>query len=389
VATTWWGAARQGPDLIDPSLKGIALLFRVLGLVWMALLVVFGVTASPQDSGHIGRPGIAFLALAVAMGWTGVTFWAARSDRWIRSPVFSIADWLVAALVGAASLLGDTRELFHGGFPMSWAVVAAYSGGLRWALPGAIGLGIEQFLIRIGMGRSISDSAFPIVFPFIALVAGWGFDKLREHSLLRSEAEMRLAEALSEQARLEERGELANRLHDSVLQTLHAIRVEATDPDQVRYLARQQERELRRTIEQFLSSHRESFRVALLEARDEVEDMHGVVIDAVVKDDLPLDKNLRSAIEAAREAMLNAARHSGADTIDVYSEAADGVVTVMVRDRGDGFEPEPALARGHGLAKSMIGRMEAVGGRVVITSSPGEGTEITIRVALPWSSVSE
>lgn len=358
-------------------------MFRVLGLVWMALLVILGVTSPSGSLGYIGRPGIALGALAVAILWTGVTFWAGRSDARIRSPVFSLADWLVVALIGAASPFADTSELFHGGFPMSWPVVAAYSGGLRWSLPGAIGLGLEQFLVRIGMGRGVSGSAFAIVFPFIALVAGWGFDKLREHSLLRSEAEMRLAEALSEQARLEERAELANRLHDSVLQTLHAIRVEASDPDQVRYLARRQERELRRTIEQFLSSHRESFRVALLEARDEVEDMHGVVIDAVVKDDLPLDKSLRSAIEAAREAMLNAARHSGADTIDVYSEAAGGVVTVMVRDRGDGFEPEPALARGHGLAKSMIGRMEAVGGSVVITSSPGEGTEVTIRVALP------
>lgn len=382
MATAWWGAPRQGPALIDPTLRGIALLFRVLGLVWMILLVVFGLTASPEANGHIGRPGVALGALALAVGWTGISFWAARGDRWIRTPSFCVVDWLVAALVGAASLSADTAELFHGGYPMSWPVVAAYSGGLRWALPGAIALGIEQFVVRLELGRGVSGSAFAIVFPFIALVAGWGFDKLREHSHLRSEAEARLGEALSERARLEERAELANRLHDSVLQTLHAIRVEAGDPDQVRYLARQQERELRRTIEQFLSPHRESFRVALLGARDDVEDMHGVVIDAVVRDDLPLDTSLNSAIEAAREAMLNSARHSGADSIDVYSEASDGVVTLIVRDRGEGFDPEAALHGGHGLAKSIIGRVEKVGGTVAVVSSPGQGTEVTIRVGI-------
>jgi signal transduction histidine kinase len=381
VATAWWGAKQQGPALIDPTLKGIALLFRVLGLVWMALLVIYGVTARPETQGHIGRPDIALTALAAAILWTGVTFWAASSDRWIRSPTFAIVDWVVAALVGVASPFAATGELFHGGFPMSWTVVAAYSGGLRWALPGSIGLGLEQFVVRlVGMERGVSGSMFAIVFPFIAFVAGWGFDKLREHSILRSEAERRLAEVLSEQARLEERAELANRLHDSVLQTLHAIRVEAGEPDQVRYLARRQERELKRTIEQFLSSHKESFRVALLEVRDEVEDMHGVAIDAVVKDDLALDPTLGAAIEAAREAMLNAARHSGADGIDVYAESAAGAVTVIVRDRGDGFDLAEGLRRGHGLANSILGRVEAVGGTVEINSSPGDGTEVTIRV---------
>lgn len=380
MATVWWGATRQGPALIDPTLKGIALLFRVLGLVWMAVLVIWGVTATPGTLGYIGRPDIAVAALAGAIFWTGVTFWAASSDRWIRSPAFSTADWVVAVLVGAASPFAETAELFHGGFPMSWTVVAAYSGGLRWALPGSIALGVEQFIVRLEMGRSVSGSMFAIVFPVIAFVAGWGFDKIREHSHLRSEAEMRLAEAQSEQARLEERAELANRLHDSVLQTLHAIRVEANNPDQVRYLARRQERELKRTIEQFLSSHKESFRVALLEARDDVEDMHGVAIDAVVKDDLALDDTLGAVIEAAREAMLNAARHSGADVIDIYSEAAAGLVTVIVRDRGDGFDPDEGLRRGHGLANSIVGRVEAVGGKVDITSSPGMGTEITIQV---------
>jgi len=382
VATTWWGAPKQGPALIDPTIRAIALLFRVLGLVWMILLVVFGLTAPSNADGYIGRSGVALGALAAAIAWTGVTFWAARGDRWIRAPSFAIADWLLAALVGVASLFAATGELFHGGYPMSWPVVAAYSGGLRWALPGAIGLGIEQFIVRIELGRGVSGSAFAIVFPFIALVAGWGFDRLREHSLLRSEAEARLGEALSEQARLEERAELANRLHDSVLQTLHAIRAEAADPEQVRYLARRQERELRRTIEQFLSPHQDSFRVALLGARDDVEDMHGVVIDAVVKDDLPLDTRLSSAIEAAREAMLNAARHSGTDSIDVYSEASDGALTLIVRDRGEGFDPEVALHSGHGLAKSIIGRVEKAGGSVAVISSPGEGTEVTIQVAI-------
>lgn len=370
-----------GPTLLDPTIKKVAVVFRLLGWGWMAILVALGLTAEAGSDSHVERPWVAVVAMALATAWTVVTPWAVRSDRRFRSWWFTIGEGSIALAVGAASALAVTRDVFHGGYPMSSVVVLAAAGGFRWAFPASVALGVEQFLVRISLGRSASAALFAMVFPIVAIVTGWGFDSFREHSARRSEAEARLAETEAERARLEERAHLATRLHDSVLQTLHAIKLEAANADQVTYLARRQERELKRTIEQFLSPYEDSFRVALLAARDDVEDLHGVTIEALVKDDLPLDSHLESVVAAAREAMVNAARHSGADLIDVYAEVVDDVVLVTVRDRGVGFEPGAARGGGgHGLDRSLTARIEEAGGRVDIVSSPGAGTEITIRM---------
>lgn len=384
--TPWWGEPSSGSNPIDPTLRRIALLFRILGWAWMMLLVIIGLSSPSGSSAHIEQKWVAVTTLSVATAWTGATVWAARDDRKLRSRWFVGVDFLTAFLVGGTSPGAGTSELFHGGYPMSSVVVAANGGGLRWALPISLVLGVEQFFVRLAvLDRGMSASAFSIAFPFIAVIAGWGFDALREHSAKRSEAETKLARVEAEQARLEERAELATRLHDSVLQTLNAIQLEAHDPEQVTYLARRQQRELKRIIEQFLSPHEQSFRVALLEARDDIEDMHPrVMIDALIKDDLPLDDTLFHVVEGAREAMVNAARHSGGDLIDVYSERREGSVVVMVRDRGSGFDPDLAMrAGGHGMAMSLFDRVGSVGGTVDIASRPGEGTEVVIRVDYP------
>lgn len=355
----------------------------------MTLLVIIGLSSPPGSSAHIEQTWVAVTTLSVATAWTVATVWAARTDRRLRSRWFVGVDFLTAFLVGGTSPSAGTNELFHGGYPMSSVVVAANGGGLRWALPVSLLLGVEQFFVRLNvLERGMSASVFSIVFPFIAVIAGWGFDALREHSAKRSEAETKLAHAEAEQARLEERAGLATRLHDSVLQTLNAIQLEAANPEQVMYLARRQQRELKRTIEQFLSPHEQSFRVALLEARDDVEDMHSrVMIDALIKDDLPLDDTLLHVVEGAREAMVNAARHSGANLIDVYSEQREGSVVVMVRDRGTGFNPDRVMrAGGHGMAMSLFERVGSVGGTVDIASRPGEGTEVVITVDYPSGS---
>jgi len=377
---SWWEGPTRVPNPIDPTLNRITILFRVLGWAWMALLVVIGLS-----SDDITQPLVAGLTLALATIWTGVTLWAARDDRRLKSPWFVATDVITALIVGGTAPGAGTDQLFHGGYPMSSVLVVANAGGFRWAWPASLILGVEQFFVRLSVGYSVQGATFAVVFPFIAIVAGFGFDALREQSARRSEVEAALAESQAVQARLQERAELANLLHDSVLQTLHAIQVEASNPHQVTYLARRQERELKRTIEQFRSPHEQSFRVALMAVRDEVEDLHNKVkIDALVKDDFPLDPRLSAMVEAAREAMLNSARHSGAAVIDVYSERRDTSAVVIVRDRGVGFEPTDALSGAtHGLEKSLLGRVHGVGGDVDIASSPGAGTEVTITVPYP------
>ena len=81
---------------------------------------------------------------------------------------------------------------------------------------------------------------------------------------------------------------------------------------------------------------------------------------------------------AAREAMVNAAKFSGADEVDVYAEADDARASVFVRDRGAGFDRGAVPEDRRGIAESIEGRMTRAGGSATVTSSPGEGTEVEL-----------
>jgi signal transduction histidine kinase len=148
------------------------------------------------------------------------------------------------------------------------------------------------------------------------------------------------------------------------------------DAGEVRYLARVQERELRRTINEYRSPHRDSFRARLLDARAAVEDEYRVEIEQVIRDDIEMTPRLFLIVAAAREAMANAARHSGTKEMDLYAEIRNDGVQVNVRDRGRGFDAA-AVATG-GIAHSIVRRIEDAGGIANIRSAPGFGTDVSL-----------
>ena len=181
----------------------------------------------------------------------------------------------------------------------------------------------------------------------------------------------------------DQRAEIASRLHDSVLQTLALIQRQATDPDEVVRLARGQERELRAWLfDDTVSNHTTTF-AALRKAVGEVEDTYGVVIAPVtVGEDIAYEEHTEAVVLAAREAMVNAAKHARVDTVDVYAEHLAGRLTVFVRDRGTGFDPEAVPVDRHGLRDSIVGRVERVGGEVHVVTSESSGTEIELALDL-------
>jgi signal transduction histidine kinase len=81
---------------------------------------------------------------------------------------------------------------------------------------------------------------------------------------------------------------------------------------------------------------------------------------------------------AAREAMANAAKFSGADEVDVYAECDGTRASVFVRDRGAGFDRGTVPPDRRGIAESIEGRMTRAGGTATVTSTPGEGTEVEL-----------
>ncbi len=78
--------------------------------------------------------------------------------------------------------------------------------------------------------------------------------------------------------------------------------------------------------------------------------------------------------------MANAARHSGVDEVSVFLDASDESISLYVRDRGVGFDPDAVAADRQGLAASIRGRMERVGGSARIESTHGEGTDVELEL---------
>jgi signal transduction histidine kinase len=192
----------------------------------------------------------------------------------------------------------------------------------------------------------------------------------------------RLTAERTERIRLEERAAVAARVHDSVLQTLALVQRHAEDPARVGSLARRQERELRRWL--YGSGVAASTLVdALTDAAADVEELHGVRIELASAGDAPLDPAVGQVVLAAREAMTNAAKFSGAPEISVYAEARREAVSVFVRDRGRGFDLTSVPADRHGIAESIEGRLKGAGGTATVVTTPGEGTEVELVLPRP------
>jgi signal transduction histidine kinase len=189
-----------------------------------------------------------------------------------------------------------------------------------------------------------------------------------------------LAQARDTALLADARADMAAHLHDSVLQTLALIQRQAADPKKVAALARRQERELRQWLygEEPASG---SLVEALTEEMLDVEADHGVDVELVSVGDTPVTADLTAIVRAAGEAMVNAAKHSGADRIDLYSEVDTDLVSVYVRDRGRGFDLATVTDDRMGVRGSIIERMRRAGGRAIIKTAPEAGTEV--RLELP------
>ncbi|MHB8241619.1 MAG: ATP-binding protein [Solirubrobacteraceae bacterium] len=238
-------------------------------------------------------------------------------------------------------------------------------GGLLVAFAAAALLHASGVLHSLGMALG----AVAIVATMLGLLLGpWAVGIGRS---LSSERAARIRE--------QERAEMAAHLHDSVLQTLALIQKRAGDPREVAGLARRQERELRHWLQaRPTACGDEGVAEALERAAAEVEELHRVPIEVVTVGDRPIDGELEAMVQAAREAMTNAAKFAQTERVDLYVEVDPERVEVYVRDRGVGFDPAAIPADRRGVRDSIIARMERHHGRATVHSVPGEGTEVEL-----------
>ncbi|MGH3303102.1 MAG: ATP-binding protein [Streptosporangiaceae bacterium] len=192
-----------------------------------------------------------------------------------------------------------------------------------------------------------------------------------------------LVEERQARIRAEERADIAARVHDSVLQTLALIQRRADDPHHVIQLARAQERELRAWLFDgrapgSLDGQAVTVADAVRLIQQDVEAQHGMAVEAVTVGDCALDDELTALLAAAKEATVNAAKWSGADVVSLFAEVEPDSVSLYVRDRGRGFDPDVVPADRKGLAESVRARVTRRGGTATIRSAAGEGTEVSL-----------
>ncbi len=178
--------------------------------------------------------------------------------------------------------------------------------------------------------------------------------------------------------REEQRSEMAAHLHDSVLQTLALIQHRAGASSEVARLARAQERELRSWLYEGDSPADSDLPTDLRDYAAALELDYPVRIDVVSAGE-SRERASGEVAAAAREAMLNAARHAGGE-VSVYIEGTGASIDVYVRDRGPGFDPGAVPADRLGVRESIVGRMRRAGGGATVRPGAGEaGTEVHLR----------
>jgi signal transduction histidine kinase/phage shock protein PspC (stress-responsive transcriptional regulator) len=316
---------------------------------------------------------LALIALGVGLLWI-----MQNTGLGISSQLF----WPVAFACAGAALVWRQADSEQ---QKRWR---AEAGGKAWLAP-FVARGGWPALVRVIVGLGLVGAAFGIVIAqqgqishlpevmAMTMLALAGLAIVLAPWLHRSRSALNQARA--EKVRADARADMAAHLHDSVLQTLAMIQRQADDPKAVQKLARRQERELRNWLYGD-ELHEATLKAALTAAAAEVEDERGVPVELVTVGDCDTSEEIQALVRATREAMVNAAQHSGADKIDVYAEVDEDSIEVFIRDRGQGFDVDAVAEDRMGVKGSIIDRMARHGGTATIRSAPSDGTEVRLEI---------
>ncbi|MGH2495471.1 MAG: HAMP domain-containing sensor histidine kinase [Ktedonobacteraceae bacterium] len=222
------------------------------------------------------------------------------------------------------------------------------------------------------------------------------FNQMAEQMVEHIALQKQLAE---QNARLSERSRISRELHDAISQDLFSLRMLA-DGLQEATRSGSSPTDLRSHIdmlEQTTSSMTREMRALLLELRPSQLEHLGLVGAlkslahaysvrlgiTVTADLIPVQLDVKgehTLLRIAQEALANAARHSSASIISLSLGEQDGQVQLSIVDNGEGFSRETESVQ-HGLGLHLMQeRVEELGGMFDLSTSPGQGTRVTVYI---------
>jgi signal transduction histidine kinase len=334
------------------------------------------------------HPVVTWLLFAVLVIWSaGCAVGYLRGFGRRRAWVIADVGITVVLMLSTDAVASRQWTLDNQSWPTTlWASNATISSAIHFGPAGgmlaAVLLMITNAAVKGYVNLDLGHNATVIVELALGLAVGMAAQTAR-----RAHDELQHAARLS--AALQERERLSQQVHDGVIQVLalvgkrgHEIGGAAAD---LAKLASEQERALRRLVTSVEVEHGRDAATVDLRALLSCREREGVLI-SVPATPVPLQRPLAVELDAAvGNALDNAAAHAGAGArAFVLLEDLDEAVTVSVRDDGVGMAAgrvAEAAGQGHvGISKSIVGRLQSLGGSAQLHTEPGAGTEWELTV---------
>ncbi|MBX5464471.1 MAG: hypothetical protein IRZ26_02820 [Clostridia bacterium] len=398
------GAAASG------LLHGLQLAVVVVSFLF---LVEFGVTLRAEQRGGDGRGR--WLPLPLGLAWAAAflaagVLYTGTGQRWLAAG-YLLAELLLlgpGALLSAFALVQEARRIgaeAEAGAPESRQVLRRVAASLRWTAGCLLGWAAVPELLESldpfsgGLGRGPVAAALDV----LAVPAGAGIAvfTLRTLEIFRVEEERRLEQLEQSNALMRERNRIASDLHDGAVQILYAIGMEAD----AALLARRGQEEHLAVIKDLAQKGIAETRAVIREMRQipwngaslgealrrlpaevalpalpEVEvEVHG--------EEGPLPVEVRSLLyRVAREAFVNACKHSGGRRVRLALEFGPEAVRLAVSDDGRGID-EAARRKmltdsGHFGLSGLAARLAELNGSLEIADRPGGGAVVLASIPL-------
>jgi signal transduction histidine kinase len=371
---------RPNPDPTTPLWRA-AQVFRLLSCLYA---LGFQIAINPD----LRRPALGWVLFAVLIGWS-----AACTIAYLRGFGRKPA-WVIAEIVIVVLLMWSNRVITFDHWASEnqtwpttlWASnptisAAIQLGPVRGMLTGLVVMA-TNFAVKNYFDLNMAHNASIIIELAIGMAIG-----LAAQTARRAHADLQRAAQLS--AAVQERERLSREVHDGAIQVLALVAKRGHEiggpTAELADLASEQERALRRwvtstgideygdrtTIDlRTLLRHRESDRVSL--------SLPGTTVAMPRRVAAELDAAVGNALDNVR-----AHAGAGAHAFVLLEDLGDSV-TVSVRDDGVGIADgrlEEAAQQGRlGISKSIVGRLESLGGSARLHSGAGQGTEWELSV---------
>lgn len=351
--------------------------------------LVYAISYQAATVDNYTNPRLSWVFVALMAVWSGASALMLARASLPRWQVVLADQIIVVALMASTRLVADydwysTRQTLP---TTLWATNAVISAAILLGPKGGIASGVVMSLVSAIVRDRFDTDLWSDATAPVLLSAGLALG-MASNTARRAHEELRRAARSA--AITEERERLARQVHDGVLQVLALVRrrgLEIGGPAaELAELAGEQEVALRVLISE-QAAPRGDHTGSIVDVRALLRTQAGTAVSvSTPADPVLVESDVAEELSAVvATALSNVERHAGAAAkAYVLLEDVDGELIVSIRDDGHGI-PTGRLAAAEaegrmGVSKSILGRVESLGGTALLDTAEGEGTEWEIRI---------